>query len=224
METDSAKLRLEEQPDRPFIMLHYLLNLGVAGIWGGLLYLTWPKWNDPVLSWKNLYLLTWVLRNSSLPILFLIRRPAKATSRNAWEWLVAFVGTFIAFGYSGDSIFSLFNTNGAGIIYVFLALSMVFVIIALWSLGRSFGIVPADRGLKTTGSYRVVRHPIYACYIIFDLLSLSLRLSWNNTLIFLIFVSATYIRARQEERLLRRDPAYQEYAGRTRCMFIPSLL
>ena len=34
------------------------------------------------------------------------------------------------------------------------------------SLGRSFGLMPANRGIVSTGLYRVVRHPIYLGYLI----------------------------------------------------------
>ena len=33
-------------------------------------------------------------------------------------------------------------------------------------LGRSFGLIAANRGIKVAGPYRIVRHPIYAGYTI----------------------------------------------------------
>ena len=33
---------------------------------------------------------------------------------------------------------------------------------SLWTLGKSFGIAPADRGLVRCGPYRLLRHPMYA--------------------------------------------------------------
>ncbi len=46
------------------------------------------------------------------------------------------------------------------------------VVAALWilasylSLGRSFGVLPADRGLVRAGPYRLVRHPAYLGHVL----------------------------------------------------------
>ena len=42
----------------------------------------------------------------------------------------------------------------------------VIVIAGKLSLGRSFGLIPANRGVVSTGVYRFVRHPIYLGYLI----------------------------------------------------------
>jgi protein-S-isoprenylcysteine O-methyltransferase Ste14 len=40
------------------------------------------------------------------------------------------------------------------------------VLVATLRLGRSFGIIAANRGIQTGGLYRVVRHPIYVAYVL----------------------------------------------------------
>ena len=40
------------------------------------------------------------------------------------------------------------------------------MIAALLSLQRSFGIVPANRGIREGGLYRIVRHPLYAAELL----------------------------------------------------------
>ena len=35
-----------------------------------------------------------------------------------------------------------------------------------WSLGRSFGVVAANRGIKSRGPYSFVRHPIYLGFLV----------------------------------------------------------
>ena len=34
------------------------------------------------------------------------------------------------------------------------------------TLGRSFALLPANRGVVSTGVYRIVRHPIYMGYLV----------------------------------------------------------
>ena len=46
------------------------------------------------------------------------------------------------------------------------AVGLIVVIVGKMSLGRSFGLMPANRGIVSTGLYRVVRHPIYLGYLI----------------------------------------------------------
>ena len=36
------------------------------------------------------------------------------------------------------------------------------------SLGRNFGILPINRGVKTKAAYRFIRHPIYLSSIVLD--------------------------------------------------------
>ncbi len=45
-------------------------------------------------------------------------------------------------------------------------IGLLVVIAGKMSLGRSFGLIPANRGIVSTGLYRVVRHPIYLGYLI----------------------------------------------------------
>ena len=46
------------------------------------------------------------------------------------------------------------------------AVGLSVVIAGKVSLGRSFGLMPANRGIVSTGLYRLVRHPIYMGYLI----------------------------------------------------------
>ena len=46
------------------------------------------------------------------------------------------------------------------------AIGLSVVIAGKVSLGRSFGLMPANRGVVSSGLYRLVRHPIYMGYLI----------------------------------------------------------
>ena len=46
------------------------------------------------------------------------------------------------------------------------AVGLCLVIAGKLALGRSFGLVPANRGVVASGPYLLVRHPIYSGYLI----------------------------------------------------------
>ena len=90
----------------------------------------------------------------------------------------------------------------------------------LW-LGRSFGLLPAARGLVTMGPYRFVRHPMYLGYLIGHLGWLLVSFTWWNAAILAALYLVQGLRIREEERLLRDDPAFASYATRVRYRLVP---
>lgn len=96
-------------------------------------------------------------------------------------------------------------------------------IVATLFLGRSFGIVAANRGVKTDGAYRIVRHPIYASYLLSVAGYLLASFSIWNFVIVAVAVGFQLRRIHDEESVLMRYPEYQEYAARTRYRLIPGL-
>jgi protein-S-isoprenylcysteine O-methyltransferase Ste14 len=91
------------------------------------------------------------------------------------------------------------------------------------TLRRSFGVVAANRGVKASGPYRLVRHPMYAGYILTQLgFLLAAPVLWN-LLVYAVLWSFQVLRIRAEERVLRQDPAYQALAGQVRWRLIPGL-
>lgn len=97
-------------------------------------------------------------------------------------------------------------------------------ILAKLSLRRSFGLVAANRGIKSGGLYRFVRHPMYMAYIINHVGYLMLYLSPWNVAIYALAWILLWMRTDEEEKLLRADPAYREYAARVRSRLIPGLI
>jgi protein-S-isoprenylcysteine O-methyltransferase Ste14 len=153
-------------------------------------------------------------------VLFLVRRPPQLVSRRIPEWLVAFAGTFGA---------SLLRPGGANPGWIDpLGLTLQGLGIALGvcgylALGRSLGLVPAHRGLVTSGIYRVVRHPLYASYVVAELgyLVQSPRL-WNLGILVVVW-ACQIARIVSEERLLSSDWHYRLYSARTRWRLLPGV-
>jgi protein-S-isoprenylcysteine O-methyltransferase Ste14 len=104
-----------------------------------------------------------------------------------------------------------------------LAGGLAIVVAGKISLGRSFGLVPANRGVVARGPYALVRHPIYAGYLITHVAFLMAHPSvWNIGLI-LVADSALIVRALMEERVLSRDAAYQGYCQRVSWHLVPGV-
>jgi protein-S-isoprenylcysteine O-methyltransferase Ste14 len=100
-----------------------------------------------------------LVQEGLLAALFLARRPSKETSHHIFDWIVGVVGTFLPLTIRAGGV-----SFAAGP-YVQLA-GFAVSIAALLSLGRSIGIVAANRGIQTSGAYRVVRHPMYAGHLL----------------------------------------------------------
>jgi protein-S-isoprenylcysteine O-methyltransferase Ste14 len=91
------------------------------------------------------------------------------------------------------------------------------------SLGRSFGIIPANRGIVVAGMYKFVRHPIYAGYLLTHVAFMFAHPTVRNIALLAIADSALVIRALREERLLAGDSEYQSYCRRVSWHLIPGL-
>ena len=97
------------------------------------------------------------------------------------------------------------------------------VIVGKLALGRSFGIAPANRGVVMHGPYGLVRHPIYAGYLLTHIAFLVANPSpWNVTVI-LVADSALVLRALIEERVLGTDEAYRSYCRRVGWHLVPGV-
>ncbi len=94
---------------------------------------------------------------------------------------------------------------------------------AIANLGISFGLVPANRGIKTTGLYSLARHPIYGLYFIHDAARILMGPTPRNMAVFLAVFVLEYKRSTYEEQHLASDPAYRAYAQRVKWRFVPGL-
>ena len=103
------------------------------------------------------------------------------------------------------------------------AAGLLVVIAGKLSLGRSFGLMPANRGVVCTGLYRIVRHPIYVGYVVTHLAFLAEHPSAWNIAVLAIGDIALMARAACEEATLARDARYREYQARVRWRIVPGV-
>jgi protein-S-isoprenylcysteine O-methyltransferase Ste14 len=89
-------------------------------------------------------------------------------------------------------------------------------IYAKWSLRRSFGLLPANRGVIVAGPYRVVRHPMYLGYLVTDIGFLVANFGVRNVVVVVAQWTLQVVRIVKEEQLLSKDATYREYMSRVR--------
>jgi protein-S-isoprenylcysteine O-methyltransferase Ste14 len=100
---------------------------------------------------------------------------------------------------------------------------LALVIAGKATLGRSFGLVPANRGIVDRGPYTMMRHPIYTGYLLGHVGFLAAHPGTYNAVIMLVADSALIVRALFEERVLGGDERYRAYCSRVGWHLVPGL-
>lgn len=150
----------------------------------------------------------------------LTRRTTSRYTRKPLEWLVAMAASLAPFCFTPHAGAAVVPAS-AGIAIIFLGL--LIDLYAQFSLGRSFGCIPANRGLKLDGPYRVVRHPMYAGYLVSHFGFVLLNATWLNLMVFAACYMAQVPRLLLEERLLGEDPPYRDYVAQVRYRLVPGV-
>lgn len=175
------------------------------------------------LSWRDSghpQMLLLAIQEGIIVGLVVIRRRVRDESVAWWDRVVAIAGTAAPLLQRAEP------TSIAGLELAGSALQLAGIGLSLFatiSLGRSFGIVAANRGVQTSGLYRIVRHPLYGSYLVGYIGFLIGSGTPLNVALIIFAVVCQYLRARSEERVLLRDPAYQAYAARVRYRFFPGV-
>ena len=89
------------------------------------------------------------------------------------------------------------------------------------TLGRSFGLLPAQRGVVVAGPYRLVRHPIYLGYLIAHIGFLLANFSWRNAAVLALLYVAQVVRIQREEAVLASSEKYCSYQRQVRWRLVP---
>lgn len=147
-------------------------------------------------------------------VLVLARRQTNQISIRPMDWIVGFCGTTIpmlAMPSSGGWI------GGATLVLA----GTLIAIGAQLSLRRSFGIVAANRGIKRTGLYAAVRHPMYLGYFVMYVGVLVVNPSLFNAVLLTLWAALQIIRIHAEERILMMDSTYRDHAAKVRYRLIP---
>ncbi|MCU1494340.1 MAG: isoprenylcysteine carboxyl methyltransferase [Acidimicrobiaceae bacterium] len=163
---------------------------------------------------------TFLVEQTWVVIAYLIRRSAHTVSRRLGDWSLAFGGTF------GAALFRPVGAHPHWGVDAGLWLQLLGLAICVWSflaLGRSFGFAAADRGLVRRGPYAVVRHPIYASYVLLQTGYVVQSISVWNALVMLFATSCNVGRALVEDRVLATNEHYDAYRNRVRWRLLPGV-
>ena len=161
-----------------------------------------------------------LLSEALVVVLTVARRSAAAIDRSAWArllTLVSIIGPPVLVPGAGTALAPELTT-------VSLSIAGLCVVIAgKMTLGRSFALLPANRGVVSTGVYGIVRHPIYMGYLVTHVAFLVASPSLFNLGALVIADGALLARAVCEEQTLALDPQYRAYQARVRWRVAPGL-
>lgn len=175
-------------------------------------------WNNFLRTGKWTSLL-WMVSEGIVVVLLVFRRSTHSVSRSPWDWVAGIAGSFLVLLVRPTGGVAIADAAGV-------ALQLIgtgFQLYGKVSLGRSFGIVAANRGVVSSGPYRLVRHPIYLGYLVTHAGFLLSNMSVRNVAIYAAAYFFQFARIRAEERLLAQDGAYREYLRGVRYRLIPGV-
>ena len=183
-------------------------------LYGSLVARFWPE----DLAANQLAPALLLLSEGVIVFFLIIRRASSDISLRPQDWLAAIIGTAAPL-LVVKTAEPAFLAPGV----LLLLGGMAIQVTAKFSLRRSFGIVPANRGVKTGGAYRFVRHPMYLGYMISHVGFLLLAPTLWNAAVYVVCWTCLLFRIEFEEQLLSEDAGYQAFKSKVRFRLAPGL-
>ena len=156
-----------------------------------------------------------------LGICVLLRKAPSVSISGIGTWAVVLLGSFIPILYFWLPLPVDFDSFWAVMIRL---VGTAGFAVSAFQLGRNFSLLPQLRQVVSTGIYSLVRHPMYASYLIIDISywlpggSLTAGVVWITQAFFLLW------RARIEEKCMKSASyEYTAYCEQVRHRFIPGL-
>ena len=162
-----------------------------------------------------------LVSESLVIVLTLARRPASRIDRSVPAAIVTVVSVAGPPLLRADADFAALAPDVLTAIVS--ALAILLIVSGKVTLGRSFGLVPANRGVVVAGPYAAVRHPIYAGYLVAHAAFLIAHPSMWNIVVLALADGALIVRALMEERVLANDARYRAYCSRVSWHLLPGV-
>jgi len=175
-------------------------------------------WNNFLRTgkWTSLF---WMVSEGVVLVLLVFRRPSRSVSRRPLDWLAGVAGSFFVLLVRPTGGTAVADAAG----FALQLFGTGFQLYGKFALGRSFGIVAANRGVVSSGPYRLVRHPIYLGYLVTHAGFLLSNPSVRNVAIYATSYVFQFARIHAEERILAQDGEYREYLRNVRYRLIPGV-
>ena len=183
------------------------------------LALAWRLGNDFVETQRPTDLLM-LVGEALVVVLTCLRRPARIVDRRAVVRGVTAVSLLSPLLVGPAETQALLSEAAAASLA---GLGLAIVVGGKISLGWSFGLLPANRGVMERGLYRIVRHPIYLGYLMTHIPFLAAHPSGWNAAVLLVGDGALIVRALYEEETLGRDPQYVRYCQTVKWRIMPGV-
>lgn len=162
-----------------------------------------------------------IVLSELLPLVLIWSRgPSSTMSMKPSDWALGFAGAsapLLAISAQTAPLAPI------GVCAIIMLIGLTIQVTAKFFLGRSFGVVAANRGVKVGGPYRIVRHPIYAGYTLTHIGFFLAHPCWQNFLVYSIGLGLQIMRIIREERVLGEDPSYREFAAGVRYRLLPGV-
>lgn len=148
----------------------------------------------------------------------LTRRKAITITEKPLDWFLGLAGTFFPL---------LIRPGGEPLVgwpvAVLMVVGTAISIGAKFSLNRRFGIAPANRGVQANWAYAIIRHPMYAGYVLTQIGFLLHNPTLHNVAIYAVAWGLQLARIHREEQHLLQDDAYRDYAAKVRFRLVPGV-
>lgn len=159
-----------------------------------------------------------VLHVAIIALVCLFRIPCVRFSKKPADWVVSIMATWAPLAMFSIGIPS---ENEIALLFILNIVGIIMASAVIIGMNKSFGVIPAQREIKTGGLFRIVRHPLYMSYSLCIVCIAIQTMNPYNMLVTVCVLAAIILSIKEEEAFLSDDRVYAAYQLRVRKKLIP---